>query len=88
MSDTAESKLRLMLAVHVMDPRSEAAILNAADELAALRKRAEEAEADAQRYRWLRDTEEGGSWLEFESYQRADPDAFDAAIDAARKETP
>lgn len=57
----------------------------------ALLKRAEEAEADAARYRWLRlnpvkcaNFADDATYV----YKHQRPDLFDAAIDAARKETP
>lgn len=60
---------------------------------ATLRKRAEEAEADAARYRWLRVRWDGEG--AFDLLSAPDPhwgavqgDECDAAIDAARKETP
>lgn len=54
-------------------------------EIAALRKRVGEAEADAQRYRWLRDPNNMRARELFCYYGDVDPNELDAAIDAARK---
>ncbi len=90
------TKLRVAYARMMGDelsmPTSLARVGDEADaEIAALRKRAEEADADkadAQRYRWLRDSNDVEAASVRRCVERMLPGEWDAAIDAARKETP